>query len=98
MSAAELAAPGSVVAPKLLRLRRRVLCADKRRLTGSLSRDRYSFVKSQAPALLGVGGVGGVAQGLPLKSKNSVMSGMEASRAVSGCKPQRASMNLRKAV
>src|SRR6476469_2276549 len=46
------------------------------------------------------GGVGGVAQGpvLVVKSKNSVMSGMAASRAVSGGSPKRVSISLSAAV
>jgi len=55
----------------------------------------YSFVKSHTPLMFCAGGMGGVAQGLPVKSKNSVMSGMAASRAVSVGRPQRASMNRR---
>jgi len=55
----------------------------------------YCFVKSHAPFMFCAGGEGGVAHGLPVKSKNSVMSGIAASRAVSVGRLQRASMNRR---
>ena len=55
----------------------------------------YSFVKSHAPFMFCGGGVGGVAHGLPVKSKNSVISGIDASRAVSVGRLQRASIKRR---
>ncbi len=61
----------------------------------AFSRLAYSREKSHTPLMFCAGGVGGVAQGLPVKSKNSVMSGMAASRAVSVGRLQRASMNRR---
>ena len=58
----------------------------------------YCLVKSQAPLMFCAGGDGGVAQGLFVKSKNSVISGIAASRAVSVGSPQRVSMKCRYAV
>lgn len=58
----------------------------------------YCLVKSQAPLVFCAGSDGGVAQGLLLKSKNSVMSGMAASRAVSVGSFQRVSIKRRYAV
>jgi len=55
----------------------------------------YCFVKSHAPFMFCAGGVGGVAHGLPVKSKNSVISGIDASRAVSVGRLQRASIKRR---
>ena len=55
----------------------------------------YCREKSHTPFMFCAGGMGGVAQGLAVKSKNSVMSGMAASRAVSVGRLQRASMNRR---
>ena len=55
----------------------------------------YSLVKSQAPLMFCGGGEGGVAQGLFVKSKNSVMLGIAASRAVSVGRFQRVSMKCK---
>ena len=55
----------------------------------------YCLVKSHAPLMFCGGGEGGVAQGLLVKSKNSVMSGIAASRAVSVGRPQRVSIKCR---
>src|SRR5689334_13613247 len=59
----------------------------------------YSAAKLHKPSRRCAGGLGGTAHGPPLvKSKNSVMSGMEASRAVSAAKLNRVSTNFRNAV
>jgi hypothetical protein len=55
-------------------------------------------VKVHCPDVPCVGGVGGVAQGLLAKSKNSVMSACVASRLVNAGTPKRASIRLRIAV
>ena len=59
----------------------------------------HSFEKSQVPPPFWETIGGGVAHGPPLvKSKNSVMSGMAASRLVSAGSPNRVSMNFSTAV